>query len=371
MSEQSRGALARLAKTLGLTLAVLLNIHAVDAVAGQGKGRQIGANLTCPAIGNQITPTSGEAEQLSFMREEEKLARDVYLALNQRWQWPAFNNIAQSEQTHMDQVKCFLDAYGLPDPAKIEAGRFNNTVLQGLYDSLVARGQVSLSDALRVGGLIEEVDIRDLQLAIDSTGIAEVKVMYRNLMSGSENHLRAFASGLSGLGESYAAQVLSKQGVEDILGGSASVPGSGINIGSGAAIETRAQFTMELQTTLGRGVGMAITQQTDLVLNAKIQTDPAHVGRSARLVNVALYQPQGSRSVYSYQEVSPGEWQGWSGKTQDLAGPAVQLLSSHTQTLFSGALQNMPGYFQIYSGYCLDDGGLIFSSQPLSFGVLP
>lgn len=367
MKKITKWTAAHKARPLSLAIAALLSIH-----AGNGMAASAGPYQACPVISSAIAPTASEASLLSFMREEEKLARDVYLAMYQKWQQPVFNNIAQSEQTHMDQVKCFLDAYGLPDSARTEAGQFNNSTLQGLYDSLVARGRVSLSEALRVGGMIEEVDIRDLESAIATTGIAEVKIMYESLMSGSENHLRAFVSKLLGLGESYSAQALSEQSVADILSSNSSVPGSGINIASGSAIQTRAQFAIRLHTgVVTPGGEMPITQQTRLTLDADIQTDPDHIGQAARLVNVATYQPLGSRAVYTYQSGAQGDWQGWSGSLQDLGGTPVQLQAGHSLNLFSGNLQNMTGYFQLYSGYRLDDGRLVFSSRPLTFGVLP
>lgn len=57
-----------------------------------------------------------EKEGLLYMREEEKLARDVYLFLGEKFNARAFLNIAESEQTHMAYVKVLLDKYGIPDP---------------------------------------------------------------------------------------------------------------------------------------------------------------------------------------------------------------------------------------------------------------
>ena len=39
------------------------------------------------------------------MREEEKVARDVYLSLNDTWNLRIFKNITSSEQTHMNAIK--------------------------------------------------------------------------------------------------------------------------------------------------------------------------------------------------------------------------------------------------------------------------
>ena len=46
-----------------------------------------------------------EVYWLMYMREEEKLARDVYATLYEKWGTRIFNNIRVSEQRHMDAVK--------------------------------------------------------------------------------------------------------------------------------------------------------------------------------------------------------------------------------------------------------------------------
>lgn len=115
----------------------------------------------------QVQPLStAEAATLTFMREEEKLARDIYINMDEAWGLPPFRNIAASEQKHMDAIKAKLDKYQLPDPALPEIGAFKNVELQELYDELLARSEASYLEGLQVGGLIEEVDIEDLDMAI-------------------------------------------------------------------------------------------------------------------------------------------------------------------------------------------------------------
>ena len=105
-----------------------------------------------------------EIDGLNYMREEEKLARDVYLTLYDVWHLLIFSNISGSESMHMARIKELLDRYNLPDPAAGNSiGEFTNPDLQYLYDDLVAKGQLSKTDALQVGVAVEEVDISDLQ----------------------------------------------------------------------------------------------------------------------------------------------------------------------------------------------------------------
>lgn len=142
-----------------------------------------------------VSETSDEAaEGLKFMREEEKLARDIYQKLNERWNARVFSNITKSEQQHMDAIAVLLERYGIEDPAAgTDAGTFRNPELQTLYNTLLAKGTSSLKDAMEVGVLIEETDIEDLD--IRSTAVAEgtdIAFVYSRLRQGSVNHLNAF-----------------------------------------------------------------------------------------------------------------------------------------------------------------------------------
>lgn len=151
-----------------------------------------------------------EAAGLSYMREEEKVARDVYLMLYEQWGIQIFKNIAEAEETHMAAVAELLDRYGLTDPAADTAvGVFTNPELQALYDQLLEEGRQSLAAALRVGALVEEVDIVDLDNYIAQTDNEDVLLVYRNLLKGSQNHLRALISTLERqTGEIYQLQLL-------------------------------------------------------------------------------------------------------------------------------------------------------------------
>jgi hypothetical protein len=158
--------------------------------------------LSVTSIGNALAVDLSDAEKdsLTFMREEEKLARDVYQYLYGIWGTPIFSNIAVSEQTHMNAVKTLLDRYDIADPVSELAGEFNNAELQALYDQLVAKGSASLVEALETGVLIEEADIIDLQAGLDLTTRKDITIVYSNLMRGSYNHLGAFKSNLARLG---------------------------------------------------------------------------------------------------------------------------------------------------------------------------
>ncbi|BBF64541.1 MULTISPECIES: DUF2202 domain-containing protein [Acidithiobacillus] len=145
-----------------------------------------------------------ERDDLLLMREEEKIARDVYLRLYDRWGIRPFDNISGAEQAHMDAILALLKHYGLSDPAQgLELGRFHRAELQDLYDRLVQQGLQSRENAIRVGLLIEELDIADLQNAAHRAVKPEILAVYAELERGSRNHLRAFYRWKQGLGIDY------------------------------------------------------------------------------------------------------------------------------------------------------------------------
>ena len=144
---------------------------------------------TVPAA---ISPT--ESASLQYMREEEKLAHDVYVTLYAKWGLRMFNNISAAEQRHTNAIVTLLNRYGIDDPAAGNAaGVFTNPDLQALYDKLIAQGSTSSAEALKVGVLVEQTDIEDLKTHIAETTKADILQVYNNLLGGSQNHLRAFS----------------------------------------------------------------------------------------------------------------------------------------------------------------------------------
>ncbi len=182
---------------------------------GGGDEALIDTSTSSPTASASATEEDLSAEEIAgllFMREEEKLAHDVYVALFNVWGAQVFANIAESETEHTEAIRQLILSHGLPDPAATTApGVFVNTELQALYDQLVAMGQPSLIEALKVGCLIEEKDIQDINdkktLVIDEPDIVQV---YDHLLCGSRNHLRAFNDNLLQQGVTYVPQVITQ-----------------------------------------------------------------------------------------------------------------------------------------------------------------
>jgi hypothetical protein len=208
---------------------ILMLTFSAWAQRGQARGPQGIQNPgTCQAVIDTLPKqdlNAKEVEGLTYMREEEKLARDVYSRLFSKWGLRVFSNINRSEQRHFEALKVLLDRYELPDPAANGAlGVFSDPRLSTLYGELVALGETSLAAALRVGATIEDLDIHDLNAALAATDNEDMKMVYGNLLAGSESHIRAFVGQLQLLGESYSAQYISASELEEIL---SAEPGTG------------------------------------------------------------------------------------------------------------------------------------------------
>lgn len=196
-----------------ITLVMILAITgwAMTHVLAQRNDVNFGSGIS-NAISGLATGTlsSEEIEGILLMREEEKLARDVYITLYEKWNLRTFESIGQgSETTHMDAMKMLLDRYHLEDPVGEDIpGVFKNEELQKAYDELVAKGSRSIEDAILVGAYIEDLDIYDLERLIKETDNDDIKIVYQNLLKGSRNHLRAFDRQLQRYHLTYEAQFL-------------------------------------------------------------------------------------------------------------------------------------------------------------------
>lgn len=143
------------------------------------------------------TLTQEQIDDLVFMYQEEKVARDVYTKLYELWGQNVFKNIIDAEKNHMNSVKGLLLAYNIPLPiVDTNIGEFPLVELQKMYDDLLAKGKLSSKDALEVGVMVEEKDIEDLLLKMKNIP-DDVSKVYGSLLNGSYNHLDAFNKNLN------------------------------------------------------------------------------------------------------------------------------------------------------------------------------
>ncbi|WP_207764331.1 DUF2202 domain-containing protein [Flavobacterium alvei] len=179
------------------------------------------SNSSYVSYDKALVPLSqAEIKDLNFLREEEKLARDVYLYSYDKYQLMIFDNISQSEQRHMNSVLNLLNKYGIPDSASTEIGVFNNPDLQKLYNSLTKQADISSVEALKAGATIEDLDINDIDDFTANTTKPDLLNVYENLNCGSKNHIRAFTRWLENNEVTYAPQYISVEEYTIILSSS-------------------------------------------------------------------------------------------------------------------------------------------------------
>ncbi|MBP9779493.1 DUF2202 domain-containing protein [Candidatus Gracilibacteria bacterium] len=189
-------------------IATTLSFASVNAAGGngggygQGMGRNSGTTNTTRIAQSEALTLSGVAtspltEQekldLAYQYSEEMVARDAYTYFYSLYNIPTFQNIAASEQEHMDAVKTLLERYSLPIPTGY--GELENT-----FATLKAEGEKGAKEALEVGLKIEILDIKDIVETIKATDNTDIKIVLTNIGGASYNHMRGFLQGLSNNG---------------------------------------------------------------------------------------------------------------------------------------------------------------------------
>jgi hypothetical protein len=161
--------------------------------------------------------TDKEIAMLVHMREEEKLARDVYSLFADMWELQIFSNITSSENRHLSAVVSLLERYSPSDTIVSEPGHFTIPEMQGLYDTLIDKGSSSLTEALRAGATIEDIDLKDLDNFKAMTSDEDIIMVFENLYMGSQNHMRAFNRQLQSRGIAYAPQYIEQEVFDTII----------------------------------------------------------------------------------------------------------------------------------------------------------
>lgn len=146
--------------------------------------------------------TNEDKQALLFMLEEEKLARDTYSFLYTKWGINQFNNIKDSEQSHMDAIINLLQAYNVPYTLLPE-GQFSVPALQDYYNLFVTNGSISSANALQIGATIEDLDIVDLEDYMNDTQNTSIISVFEKLQCGSRNHIRSFVKTITTSGATY------------------------------------------------------------------------------------------------------------------------------------------------------------------------
>lgn len=226
-----------------LNKALVSGFVGLTLMAGAGSATATGGEILSVDI-DDVVLDYNEQSHLIFMREEEKLARDVYLTLGTMYpDSDIFGKIDDSEQTHTTAVKAMIEKYGLEDPnTNDNIGAFTGEdygwYFTEKFNLLVERASISELEALYVGAFIEELDMMDINQCpmvivetdngIDDvsecgkiyTDNADVINLYTSLLDGSDSHLAGYVKNIEKyIGEgNYQAQVLTQEQVDEILG---------------------------------------------------------------------------------------------------------------------------------------------------------
>ncbi len=220
MTKTHRNTIIATSAVLLIALFVSLPAEAQRRSGGRTGGMQDCSGVVADYTDQlQLSPLSQtDIDGLNLMREEEKLARDVYLTLGERWSLPIFFNIARAEQKHMDRVLSVMDLYDITDPIVDDTvGVFTDPHFADLYTTLVDLGSQSLIDGLIVGATIEDLDIFDLYELINIGTNDHILFAWQNLAKGSRNHLRAFMGALEAQDGVYQPQYIDQETYDAIL----------------------------------------------------------------------------------------------------------------------------------------------------------
>ncbi|NLI19088.1 MAG: DUF2202 domain-containing protein [Actinomycetales bacterium] len=220
----------RTTRIIASTAAGVLTLTAFGTVAMASTSGPAVTAVAVSATDPQLT------EDLQFMREEERLARDLYLLFAERYpEANVFANIARSEDRHHTAVGRQLENFGISDPsAGLAAGDYAFVELDELYTTLAAQGE-TLEGAIKAGIAVEEEDIADLKAALERESSDPVERTFAALLAGSENHLQAFTTALENGGDCECTGSQNRQGADDRGNGNRRGP-NGQGVGQGAGV---------------------------------------------------------------------------------------------------------------------------------------
>ena len=191
--------------TIGILVFTANILPACPAGRGTGNGCSGGSRLASTA---PLTLDAAAKAALSFQIEEERMAGELYRAFGEKQVAPPFQNIPRAEARHQELLVSLANRAGLGATGPAQAGHYETPAMQTRYDTLLARGRISLIEALKVGALVEEQDIADLRALTATTNDSELKAAATMLEEGSRHHLGAFVRNLRAQGVEYVAQVL-------------------------------------------------------------------------------------------------------------------------------------------------------------------
>jgi len=143
----------------------------------------------------------------------------------------------------------------------------------------------------------------------------------------------------------------------------------GVNA-QGASIATQADFIPLIHTQSGKKDNfLTLTPSETATATMTLIADQAHQGQQVELVIFAYYETD-TLGPLAYQLDQQQGWLSWDESIAHLtaAESKFRLRQQQTITLYEGSLEQvLAGKTQVYVGYRLNNGSVIYSEQPLEF----
>jgi len=184
-------------------------------VKSDGTTTFITAGVT-PPFDSTADLTANEIEFAYAVREDEKVARDLYFAFFEKYKLKAFENISKAESNHIRAVELLLSYYEIDYPEIGEYGKFADPTRQQMYDSLLIKGETAL-EAFKVMAQLEEENIVSFGEVLEDIENDNIAIVIENLLKASENHFKAAIRQITALGGEYTAQYMSQEQYSAII----------------------------------------------------------------------------------------------------------------------------------------------------------
>jgi len=134
--------------------------------------------------------------------------------------------------------------------------------------------------------------------------------------------------------------------------------------------KTKTRFRNEMSTNSAMSdAGVLELKQGDAVqITSELMVDEQDVGKLAQCLVVAQYKYQvGENAEPSLFMLAEQGWKDWKGGLSELAGVPCELGENQRIKAYDGEL--FPGEFNLYFGYQLENGKIVYSPEAFSFAV--
>lgn len=173
------------------------------------------STLTRASVAPVLTVTASlsadEIEFLFALREDEKMARDLYTVFAAKYSTaPQIDRIAAAENSHIAYVEAVLDYYEISYPAMTAAGLFEDAKRQAIYNELADKSG-TLLEVYATMAAVEEESVsayKSVQSEITNENIA---LVITNMIKASSNHLKAAVCQIIVGGSTYTPLYLSAE----------------------------------------------------------------------------------------------------------------------------------------------------------------